>query len=252
MKIDQPTHETVFAIHGSASTGKQWDGLANLLAPRKNFIAPSMPGYDQELDIGTDRRDFFSAALLSVVGRVDIVAHSFGCAIALYLANLFPDKVRSLVLYDPVALVGQEAAMPPDLLEFWTETKEQDAAKLMANFINFWMNENVWNSFDERRKDKLLRQHVTLKQDFHELENGNWAPETIAFEGQIYILRGARSPATIGHVTASLKQIYSDAIEVVIPNMGHMAPITNRDDIDELFMWFLMMANLQGELQRAA
>lgn len=57
---------------------------------------------------------------MAVAGPVDVVGSSFGAVVALRLATLYPERVRSLVLFEPPAfwlLSSQEFASDPELRE---------------------------------------------------------------------------------------------------------------------------------------
>ena len=45
--------QTILAIHGSASSGRQWQSLQNLAHPSYNLLAPTIPETDAESRLKT-------------------------------------------------------------------------------------------------------------------------------------------------------------------------------------------------------
>ena len=76
---------------------------------------------------------------------MDVVAHSFGAAVAVKLALTHPDKVRSLTLYEPVlfgllgeddsAACGEIAAVSRKVAGALVDGDTDAAAR---HFIDFW------------------------------------------------------------------------------------------------------------------
>ncbi len=101
---DSPDAPLVLALHGLTGHGRRWAPLAADL-PDHRIVAPDLLGhgsssweppwsYDAHLD---------ALELLVVdLGRpLTIVAHSFGGALAIRLAQRLPDRITALVLLDP-------------------------------------------------------------------------------------------------------------------------------------------------------
>jgi len=98
----------MFLIHGLIGTSANWCNNIDALAQKASVYAVDM------LNMGKSQRvDGLDASLRATANRivavmdalgladVDIVAHSYGGAIALMLAALHPTRVRSLILFAP-------------------------------------------------------------------------------------------------------------------------------------------------------
>src|SRR5690348_9869377 len=102
--------ETVLLLHATASSSAQWFDLAGVLRANCHVVAPDLYGYG-ETDPWPGNRPFAlseEAALADAVlprdGRpVHLVGHSYGGAVALRFALQQPERLRSLVLIEPVA-----------------------------------------------------------------------------------------------------------------------------------------------------
>lgn len=95
----------VLALHGLAGHGRRWEDLADNHLPEVTVLAPDLIGHGRSSWIAPwslDANVEALAALLEPEGEpVVVVAHSFGCAVALHLAHQRPDLVRGLLLLDP-------------------------------------------------------------------------------------------------------------------------------------------------------
>jgi pimeloyl-ACP methyl ester carboxylesterase len=107
----------VILIHGSLATSATWRRVAaSLEGAGLRLIAPDLPGWgssDPEPDGCADLLDYEANAIESLAnaqgGAVHLVAHSYGCNVALLVALSGRVPVRSLVLFEPtlVALLRQ-------------------------------------------------------------------------------------------------------------------------------------------------
>ncbi|WP_424975643.1 alpha/beta fold hydrolase [Dinoroseobacter sp. S124A] len=224
----------IFAIHGSASTGRQWQSLAACLGSASAVIAPDLPGYG-----GTppdlDRLSYLEAALSQVPGPVDVVAHSFGGAVALMLANRNPGQVRSVTLYDPVMPVTDArgpACMAPDLRALWTGLRGQPAPVMMARFLDFWCAPGMWDRLSPQRQAGLIALSGSLTRDFEEICAGVWNVPRPGYRGPVTVLRGSRSPRVTVDVSDRILAQYPQARCSVMPGLGHMAPLTHADQVN--------------------
>lgn len=102
---DDPAAPTVLAVHGVTASHKAWPYLAEAL-PDVRLIAPDLRGRGRSNGLpapyGMPSHAEDLAAVLSALatGPVVVVGHSMGAFAAVVLANLFPERVRSLVLVD--------------------------------------------------------------------------------------------------------------------------------------------------------
>ncbi len=99
--------EPVLLLHGQPGGARDWQAVAAGLGPRA--IAIDRPGWDGSsapADLAGNAR----AALAALDGhgarRAVIVGHSFGAAVAAWLAAHHPERVARLVLVSPAANVA--------------------------------------------------------------------------------------------------------------------------------------------------
>jgi pimeloyl-ACP methyl ester carboxylesterase len=132
----------VLFLHGFSSFLQAWDGVAGDLQNSFRVIQLDLPGHGQ-----SDRRpaDYTPAGVARTVrafldalhvDRVTVVAHSWGCGVALALALEAPDRVERLVLVDGWVFDDQA-----NLFMRWSRAKG--------------LGEALWNQFYD--------QHVELR-----------------------------------------------------------------------------------------
>jgi len=108
-EIRYETHgggDPILMIHGFGSSLETWGLVVPTLSKDHLVVTPDMPGFGLSSKVDGDYRPSAMAdALLGLldqlqVRRTDVVAHSYGCAVALAMALDHPERVRRLVLSD--------------------------------------------------------------------------------------------------------------------------------------------------------
>ncbi|XTR51999.1 alpha/beta fold hydrolase [Pseudarthrobacter sp. So.54] len=113
---EDPAAPTILAVHGVTASHMAWAVLAHEL-PDIRIIAPDLRGRGRSNALpapyGMPSHAGDLAAVLGALstGPVVVVGHSMGAFASLVLANLFPERVRSLVLVDG----GLPLQVPADL-----------------------------------------------------------------------------------------------------------------------------------------
>ncbi|WP_426228348.1 alpha/beta hydrolase [Pseudarthrobacter sp. DSP2-3-2b1] len=102
---EDPDAPTILAVHGVTASHKAWHYLAEAL-PDVRIIAPDLRGRGRSnglpapYGMPTHAQDLAAVLARFTPEPVVVVGHSMGAFAALVLANLFPERVRSLVLVD--------------------------------------------------------------------------------------------------------------------------------------------------------
>ena len=102
-------------LHGQPGSARDWDAVIAALGESVDAIAPDRPGWDGRGG-ATDLAGNADAALRTLdargIERAVIAGHSFGGAVAAWLALRHPERVRALVLAAPSA--NERALYPLD------------------------------------------------------------------------------------------------------------------------------------------
>jgi pimeloyl-ACP methyl ester carboxylesterase len=94
----------IILLHGWGGSSRYWYNTLDHLATNHTVYALDLPGYGQspalDGDISAER---FAAILIEFADKLnlatfDLIAHSFGCGIAVHVAAHAPQRIRRLVL----------------------------------------------------------------------------------------------------------------------------------------------------------
>lgn len=179
-----------------------------------------------------------SAAELSE--PMDVIGHSFGAMIALRLAIEHPERVRSLVLIEPVffAIAKRDAPRLFDQYEKDAEPIAEAFAKgdktLAARRFNRMWSTQIspkWPDLPERTRANMVRGidavpavHAALYDDTFGLLN----PENLKRVSMpVLLLSGSESHPVMPAICNGLKQRLPDATHTKVLGAGHMLPISH-------------------------
>src|SRR5580704_4184945 len=105
VEVITPATEPLLAIHGISSQRKLWNWL-RAVDPGISLIAPDLRGRGDSVDVAGDhsigRHAADMVAVLDHLGiaAVHVCGMSMGGFVAVELATLMPDRVKSLILVD--------------------------------------------------------------------------------------------------------------------------------------------------------
>ena len=101
-----PVRPPVVLLHGQPGGAGDWRGVRDALGRRRRALAPDRPGWDGvSRPVGVAGNGRAILALLDRLGieRATVAGHSFGGAIACWMAASAPERVAGLVLAAPAA-----------------------------------------------------------------------------------------------------------------------------------------------------
>ncbi|TCO53499.1 alpha/beta fold hydrolase [Actinocrispum wychmicini] len=105
----------LLALHGLSGHGARWRRFAETQLAGFRVTAPDLRGHGRSTWNPPWRLEQFAEDVLALMDdrgldRVPVMGHSYGGAIALYLANMVPDRVSRLVLVDPALGLDPETS----------------------------------------------------------------------------------------------------------------------------------------------
>lgn len=132
---------TLILMHGRFDHAHSWDWTARALAKDYHIVAPDLRGHGNSAwstDGGYTMTNYVYdlAQLIETLGRspVILVGHSFGGAVSLRFAGLYPDKVSKIVAIEGLGLspqrIRERKEKPlPDQWREWLENRQDSARR---------------------------------------------------------------------------------------------------------------------------
>lgn len=245
----------VLCLHASTSSSKQWQSLMDKLSDQFTVLAPDLYGYGQSPEWNEDRPmelddeiELLKPVLDSIPGPFHLVGHSFGAAISFKLALMMPERLRSLVAYEPIlfnllAEVGEEDAstevwmVSNDVRRLVGEDRFSDAGR---RFIDYWSGVGSWDQLPEWQQESIKRRMNKVRSDF-DATLGNPTPLEAYSKLAVpcLFLYGLQSPESTRRIAEWLSSRLPQAeVRGLLP-LGHMGPITHADQVNNLIASFL-------------
>jgi pimeloyl-ACP methyl ester carboxylesterase len=247
---------SVVCIHSSASSSGQWRALMERLSDRFRVIAVDLYGsgktaawpQDQPMHLD-DELTLLSYVFRAAGDRFHLIGHSFGGAVALKAALADPDRLLSLVVYEPVlfsVLIADapETAAAREIVGVRDDTMrladEGDLSAAAQLFVDYWAGDGTWAATPEPRRIVLAKAMRAVKPEWHA---AFYEPTPLSAFAAVTVptlfLTGSKSKASAlavaRLVTSVLPRIRLEEIEGV----GHMAPVTHPDTVNPLIERFL-------------
>ncbi|WP_299396480.1 alpha/beta fold hydrolase [Pelagibius sp.] len=251
----------LLALHSSASLGGQWKALSQSLAWERDVLTPDLPGYgtasDSAILMHAANLETEARWLLAQAGAGErsfhLVGHSYGAAVALKLAMLAPQRIRSLTLIEPVLFHllrqagGSGARLERQILGVRDRVRGAVAAGWPAHgmgaFVDFWSGQGAWHRMDLPRRQILARQAKAVLRNFEAVLSEAWLLDDLApLTFPIQVISGERSP----DVTLQISELLTNAVGGVratrIFGAGHMAPVTHTTAVNAAVIYHIERA----------
>ena len=261
--IHAPEHgdgTPVVLLHGSASTSGQWRSLVDYLSGRCRLITPDLPGYGKSAEIvtaGPVTLEHFAQALRPLIDAqgqpVHLVGHSFGGAVALKIAAMFPASVASLTLIEPAAFgMIRDQLDKTDFMKAVRNSRmamaEGDVWSGTRHFMDFW---NGAGSFDRTSHglcQKLAAMLPVVHRDFEALDSDPFcAWDAAGVVCPVLLVRGDSSPAEMDLITAALQESLPFVRTEVVEDAGHLVPLSDPHIIDPMIGDFVAKIDLEWQ-----
>ncbi len=235
----------VVALHCSGSGRRQWRALAEALDDRCDLFIPEHYGSD---DAGpwTGERAFTladeaarSIALIDeIAGRVHLVGHSYGGALALHIALARPHRIASMSLYEASAfhlLAAYGDRFEAAFAEISAIARRTARGVVTGNFhgaaadfVDYWGGVGAWDSLRPAVRDALIRWVPKAPLEFHALMSEATPLEAYAaLTFPVLIMRGEYAPRPTRDAAEILGSVLQDGRLSVVPGAGHMGPLTH-------------------------
>lgn len=189
-----------------------------------------------------DMHDTATAMARTVIERIgdapiDVIGHSFGATVALRLAVEAPQRLRRAALFEPVffapafkddpAFAAEYAAVDDQRAAAYAEGRFEEAARI---FNRHWAGPGTWNALPAKTRAYMTERigfvhHSSpfLRDDSAGLLQPGRMDQA---ECPILLLGGELSP-WMDRVNRAIARRLPQATVVTLPDVGHMAPVTD-------------------------
>lgn len=242
----------VVALHGSASSARQWRALEERLSPSFDVETPDLNSYSNSdisggLKPGLARRAAPVIAMLEARGNsAHLVGHSFGGALAIKIASMRPDLVESVTVYEPASLsLLRDAPLSADRACYGrfqragvqlTACLATDApCAAMRPIVEFWNGEGAWEALDPAKKAAYGCRASSALRDFVDIGSDRTSPQEVAgIKAPVQILAGMCSTEAARRIARRVSELLPDAGYAVLNEADHMAPIDQAGRINAI------------------
>lgn len=244
----------VICLHSSASSGGQWRSLTEALSAKWRVIAPDLYGYGKNAgkESGSgfgleDELDRLEPLLAQAGERFSLVGHSYGGLIALLVTLRHPQRIRSLVIYEPATwsiAVEADSHHPgaQEIEELRQGTirmvDDGDSMRAAEMFVRYWAGDKAWESMSTARRETTASGMRKVRSEFaaeivgHKL--GMCTKERLGtISVPVGYLMGSETKASVQRVAEVLVPSLKDVRHEILPGLGHMGPVTHADVFNE-------------------
>ncbi|WP_299951119.1 alpha/beta hydrolase [uncultured Ruegeria sp.] len=233
----------IVALHSSASSGAQWNQLMDDLEGRFDVHAFDLPGYGRAPLVGDHTQTGAAISAASVIKKIEklgravhLVGHSNGGGIAIKIALMRPDLVKSLTVYEPAAFhflnhgnnKGRRLFQQIKLLsgQVTAAAAEGDAPAGMRHFLDFWNGDGFWDNLPVKARQKFAGLISSVMSDFANGFAESWTLKDLSdLTMPALVMTGLESPGIAQHVAVAIAKALPNARIALLPELGHMAPI---------------------------
>ena len=252
--LDEGKGPCVILGHCSSASHKQWLPLIDALKGDWRVLAPDFSGYGRSALWPADKTftgeadvDVLLALAKKTKGRLHLVGHSYGAALALEAALKLGDRVKCLVLVEPVSfhLLRQEGR--PE----WAEVEQlglavlepvakgNDRAAAQA-FMTYWLGRWRWWLSPERFKTAIAATIPKVALEFTvPLDATTTLQDYAKIAAPTLLIAGSKTRAPARAVVDLLAGALPHAELVTLKGAGHMSPFTHPAELNRAILAFL-------------
>lgn len=231
------------ALHCNLGHSGAFRGIGAELGDVLTIQAPDMPGHGRSAAYvaGTLMgQQMLDAILARLDGPVDVIGHSYGGLLGLRLAIERPDLVRSLSLFEPVAMLAAKDRAPEAFSKNAAHMAQVfalfEAGEFEASvrlFVEEWGDGTPWEQLPAETRATFTRQVPVVMASQADVDDD--VGDVIARLNQVavpcLVMDGAVSPEIIHHVCDGLAESVQNGRRVTVAGAGHMGAITHAKEV---------------------
>jgi pimeloyl-ACP methyl ester carboxylesterase len=229
----------VVLLHSSGLSSRQFAKLIpRLVDAGYRAVAVDLIGHGGSPALGEGAPMSWHDDVAEVLALVEqpayLVGHSYGGLIALHVALAAPDRVKGLVLYDPVAfgiLDDRDTDVTPTLAQIdvngGATAETRDA--WLRTFVDYWGGEGAWQALRDPARAEFRRVGWAVREGVRTL----MADATKVYAGlpPLALITGEHTPIAARRVIERLAAATGASV-AVIACAGHMGPLSHADAVN--------------------
>lgn len=248
-----PLPDSVIALHCSGGSVRHWNGLTDRLGLGFHVHTPEyrrVDASDAESKAITFTLKDEAEPILSLIDQIPssihLVGHSYGGRLALHIAMARPQRIASMVLYEPCAFdllnqLGSIASAESQAIQALASSIQRHVAtghnaRAMADLVDYWNGKGAWSALNPEQRDYLILWAPTAILEFDALLNERIPLHAYQqLDIPVRLLQGTCSPAPARMISNALMGLLPKCQVVRLTDIGHMGPVTHADYITRLF-----------------
>jgi pimeloyl-ACP methyl ester carboxylesterase len=257
----------VIALHCSGAGAGQWRRLGEALGGGYDLVAPEHYGCESTGPWTGDHAFTLADEAARTIALIDdsyrkvhLVGHSYGGGVALHAALARPDRIASLILYEPSAFhllghIADGAAPLAEIVGVARATGEGvvrgDYRGAAAFFVDYWSGPGAWDALRPALQNAIARWAPKAPLDFTALID---EPTPVGAYADLHfpvlIMRGEHAPAPTRLIAETLPKLLPAARRLVITGAGHMGPLTHTAEVNAAIVRHIAKAEALSLRQR--
>lgn len=228
-------------LHSSGMSGRQFAKLIpKLVDAGYRAVAIDLAGHGRSPALaegaGFGWRDDVESVLALITEPSHLVGHSYGGLVALHVALASADRVKGLVLYDPVAF-GILEDDDADVMATLSQIELSGGATLstrdewLRSFVDYWGGQGAWQALRKSARDEFRRVGWAVREGVRTLMTDATKAAVYAALPPLALLTGEHTPVAERRVIDRLAAATGASVSV-IAGAGHMGPLSHADAVN--------------------
>jgi pimeloyl-ACP methyl ester carboxylesterase len=244
----------IVLVHGSTNDYRIWNAQFGIFSATYRVVAVNLRHFYPErwdgtgTDFSIEQHAQDVAALIKKldVGKVHLIGHSRGGAVAIEVAKSHSDVIRTLVLSDAsIEMPVHETAEAEDaggltkklIKTLQDNLKTEDAAKAAEVFVDGSNSAGTWLRLPQPAKDMILANIYTALGDKD--RPISTCADLKKFDFPVLLMTGDKSPKRFEFFYNEMRKCREFPATVVIPNAAHAMQRQNADVFNRVTLEFL-------------
>lgn len=242
--------DPVLLLHSGASTGAQWRAVTERLKSEYRIVAmdfygmggtQSWPGAEP---LEYSHEAALACALLELFETpVHLVGHSYGASVALRVAIMSQNRLRSLTAIEPLAIELLHEPEDEQYLREYLNIQEQfmeahgrgEPGEAWRHFFDYRNGDGAWAGLPDTAREKFLGM-TDLMEDMFRMNYSD--PISLDQCARLNVpslfMCGEHTTPPDHRTTRLLASIIPGARHAVVPQAAHMSPLTHPEAVSDI------------------